>query len=80
MKKSIITLAAILIASLSFAQSGGFNYKALITDNGNALQTHNVTVRFTILENGSTSVYQETHTATTDANGCLLYTSPSPRD
>ncbi len=72
MKKSIITLAAILIASLSFAQSGGFNYKALITDNGNALQNHNVTVRFTILENGSTSVYQETHTATTDANGIIV--------
>ena len=72
MKKSILTLVAILIASLSFAQGGGFNYKALITDNGNALQNHNITARFTILENGSTSVYQETHTATTDANGIIV--------
>ncbi len=72
MKKSILILATVLIASLSFAQSGGFNYKALITDNGNALQNHNVTVRFTILENGSTSVYQETHTETTDANGIIV--------
>ena len=71
MKKSII-LTAILIASLSFAQGGGFNYKALITDNGNALSNQSVTIKFTVLENGSTSVYQETHTATTDANGIVM--------
>ena len=71
MKKSILTLAAILIASLSFAQGGGFNYKALITDNGNVLNTQPVTFKFTVLENGTTSVYQEIQTATTDANGIV---------
>ena len=71
MKKTILTLAAILIASLSFAQGGGFNYKALITENGNALANQSVTIKFTVLENGTTSVYQETHTATTDANGIV---------
>ena len=72
MKQLIITLAAILIASLSFAQGGGFNYKALITENGNALANQSVTIKFTVLENGNTSVYQETHTATTDANGIVM--------
>ena len=71
MKKTIITLAAILIASLSFAQGGGFNYKALITDNGNVLANHSVTFKFTVLENGTTSVYQETQTPTTDTNGIV---------
>ena len=71
MKKTILTLAAILIASLSFAQGGGFNYKALITDNGNVLNTQPVTFKFTVLENGATSVYQETQSATTDANGIV---------
>ncbi len=71
MKNVILTLVAILIASFSFAQGGGFNYKALITDNGNVLANHSVTFKFTVLENGTTSVYQETQTATTDANGIV---------
>ena len=69
MKTKILTLITFIITSLSFAQGGGFNYKALITDNGNVLATHSVTFKFTVLENGSTSVYQETQSATTDANG-----------
>ena len=71
MKKTILTLTAILIASLSFAQGGGFNYKALITDNGNALASQSVTIKFTVLQNGTTAIFQETHTATTDANGIV---------
>ncbi len=74
MKKSILFIVSILIASLSFAQGGGFNYKALITDNGNALANHSVSIKFTVLENGTTSVYQETQTATTDANGIVAVT------
>ncbi len=69
MKTKVLTLITFIITSLSFAQGGGFNYKALITDNGNVLATHSVTIKFTVLENGSTSVYQETQSATTDANG-----------
>ena len=69
MKTKILTVITFIITSLSFAQGGGFNYKALITDNGNVLASHSVTFKFTVLENGSTSVYQETQSATTDANG-----------
>ncbi len=71
MKKQLITLVAILIASFTFAQDG-MNYKALITDNGNALTNHTVTIQFTVLQNGTTNVYQETHTLTTDANGIVV--------
>jgi len=70
MKKQLLTIIAILIAGMTFAQSG-FNYKALITDNGNALNNQTVDFRFTLLQNGNTSVYQETQTAATDANGIV---------
>ncbi len=69
-KKHVLSLLAIFIASFTFAQTG-FNYKALITDSGNALANQSVTLRFTVLENGTTAVYQETQTATTDANGIV---------
>ncbi len=68
MKKSIILLA-MLISITSFAQYG-VNYKALIQQNGNVLANHSVNLRFTLLEN-SNPVYQETHSATTDANGIV---------
>jgi hypothetical protein len=71
MKKQVFSLIAILIASMMSAQTG-FNYKALITDNGSALANHSVNIKFTILENGTTSVYQEVHTANTDANGIVF--------
>jgi len=70
MKKQLLSLLAILIASIISAQTG-FNYKALITDNGNALANQSVSIKFTILENGTTNVYQESLTATTDANGIV---------
>ncbi len=72
MKKLFLLIA--ILASVLFvdvqAQTNGFNYKALITQNGNALVNHSVSVRFTILQNG-TQVYQETQTTTTDANGII---------
>ena len=52
------------------AQNKGFNYKALVTDNnGNPLSSQQIDVRFTIIENATTSVYEETHTVTTDESG-----------
>jgi hypothetical protein len=69
MKKQVLTLVAIFIASITLAQTNGLNYKALITNNGNVLNAQNVTFKFTVLQNGTTSVYQETQDATTDANG-----------
>ena len=70
MKKQIL-LITLLLSFGALAQNGGMNYKALITNNNNALSNHNVTIKFTILQNGTTSVYQETQTATTDANGIV---------
>ena len=70
MKKQLFTLIAILMAGMTFAQSG-FNYKALITDNGSVLNNQAVTFRFSLLQNGTANVYQETQNATTDANGIV---------
>jgi len=70
MKKNILSFIAILIVNVLLAQSG-FNYKALITQNGNALNTQSVNLKFTLLQNGSTAVYQETQSATTDTNGIV---------
>ena len=74
MKKLLSLLIAILIANFMSAQTG-FNYKALITDSGNALTNQAVTIKFSVLQNGTTSVYQETQSATTDANGIVAVNS-----
>ncbi len=65
----LLMLCVITFTQAQFTQTQGFNYKALITNNGNALSNQSVTIRFNILENGTTSVYQETQSVTTDANG-----------
>ncbi len=72
MKKLIFYFLMIFAANISFAQNGLFNYKALITENNNALANHGITFRFTILENGSTAVYKESQNTTTDANGIAV--------
>jgi len=71
MKKTITLLFTIFMVSFIYAQQG-INYKAIITNNGTVLQNQNVNVRFTILENGTTAVYEETHATTTDANGIII--------
>ncbi len=66
------TLAMLFFVFTATAQQG-INYKAIIKGgDGNAIANTATTVQFTILENGSTSVYQETHTPTTDANGIII--------
>ncbi len=72
MKKIRFFIAMLLYATLLQAQNNGFNYKAQITDNGSVVANQSVDVRFTILENGSTVVYEETQTATTDASGIFI--------
>jgi hypothetical protein len=57
-----------------YAQNQGFNYKAIVSDAGSILQNQTISVRFTILENGTSQVYQETHTTTTDDNGIIIVT------
>jgi len=72
MKKQIITLIAILIVSVSFAQNG-FNYKALITNNGNILINTPVDIKFTISNSRPLVIWQEEHTGlTTDSNGIIV--------
>ncbi len=72
MKKSIFSSFILVLFSATIFAQQGINYKAIITDKGSVLQNHNVSVRFTILENGTTSVYQENHTTTTDENGIIV--------
>jgi len=71
MKKTLLFLAAILLATTSFAQEG-INYKAIISDAGAVVASQSIDLKFTILESGTTSVYQETHAVNTDANGIVV--------
>ncbi len=74
MKKLLALIVSLFISYLTFAQQVGFNYKALITDNGNPLSNTNVNIRFTIL-NGGTTVYKEVHNGvTTDQHGIVSVT------
>ena len=71
-KKGLISIIALLFASFGFAQNG-FNYKALISENGSTLSSQNVNMRFSILDAGNTVVYSETHSGSTDANGIVAF-------
>ena len=69
--KTKITLFALLITVLSFAQNG-INYKAVIKDNfGNVVTNQPINIRFTILK-GTTNIYQETQLPMTDGNGITI--------
>ncbi len=70
--QKITFLATILMTFSGLAQSTSINYKAIIKDgSGNVVANQMVGVQFTILSN-SVNVYQETHPATTDANGLVI--------
>jgi hypothetical protein len=71
--KTIIPTLVILFVALCATAQQGINYKAIINDaNGSAIVNTAVTVQFTILENGTTPVYQETQNPTTDNNGIII--------
>lgn len=73
MKKSITLIIALLITIANFAQGRAINYKAVVKDgSGNLVAGQTIDVRFNILNDASTSVYQETHSPTTDANGIII--------
>jgi len=76
MKTTITVIVALLISISSLAQEPpGINYKAVIKDgSGNLVTSQTINVRFSILNGISTSVYEETHSATTDANGIIILT------
>ena len=72
MKKSILLLLAILVSGLTYAQTGtakGFNYKGLVTNNGNVVANAVIGVKIK-LKHGSSVKWYEEHTGVhTDANG-----------
>ena len=72
--RKLCLIAALLCASITFAQSNNINYKALIKDaNNTVVANQSITVQFTILQGvAQTNVYRETHTPTTDANGIII--------
>lgn len=71
MKKIILLAIVFLTVASTYAQQG-INYKAIVSDNGAVLQSQAVDVQFSILEDGTTLIYQETHSTTTDANGIVI--------
>ena len=74
MKNLLLIICCLFIATSGFAQSQSINYKAIIKDgSGNLVANQSVTIQFAILQGaGTTNVYQETHTPTTDANGIIV--------
>ncbi len=75
MKKKILLFVAFLIGGFSYAQTAiGFNYKAIVTDNGAPVANAIITVKVTI-KNASTVKWAETHSNVhTDANGIFSIT------
>ena len=71
--KTILQIMIFLLLGTTFAQQG-INYKALIKDgSGNVVANDLIQVQFTILQGtAQTSVYEETHSPTTDANGIVI--------
>jgi hypothetical protein len=74
-KTKIITFFALLFGAILFAQAPQkMSYQAIIRDASNNIVTNtNVGIRVSILQGSSTgtSVYQETHIATTNINGLV---------
>ena len=73
MKKIITFLAILFLTANLFAQAPQkMSYQAVIRDGSSVLVTnHAVTVKVTILQ-GSTSVYTEIHSTSTNANGLVV--------
>jgi hypothetical protein len=72
MKKYFLFVSFFLSIIMSNWAQSGFNYKAVIAQNGNVLQNQSVTLYFRILENGSVSVFEEYHMTTTDDHGIVI--------
>ncbi len=71
-QKLVFICCCILPFYIGIAQSQSINYKAIIRDNTGAILANDlVIIQFTILE-GTTNVYSENHTPTTDANGLVI--------
>ena len=66
MKK--IILLSVFFISLTFYAQNGFNYKAIVSENGQILSNHTVKVQVYFYEYG-TLMYEEEHETDTDENG-----------
>jgi hypothetical protein len=67
-----ITLALLLLFSVSIVAQQGINYKAVIKDgSGVVVPSTAIDVTFIILD-GAVNVYEETHSPNTDANGIVI--------
>jgi len=67
-----ITLALLLLFSITSFSQQGINYKAIIKDGSGSIVTNtSIQVDFVISDGGG-QVYAETHAPTTDANGIVI--------
>ncbi len=74
MKTRITLILTCIISTMCLAQNG-INYKAVIKDDiGNLITNDLIAVQFTIIQSSESgpTVYQESHTPTTDANGIIM--------
>ena len=73
MRKLLLSMSIVLTVAFAYAQvPQGINYQAVVRDGGgNELANQAVSLRMTILQNNSTTVYQETHSATTNDFGLV---------
>ncbi|MDP6909053.1 MAG: collagen-like protein, partial [Flavobacteriales bacterium] len=73
MRTILLSMSIVLTVVFAYAQAPqGINYQAVVRDaGGNELVSQAVSLRMTILENNTTTVYQETHSATTNDFGLV---------
>lgn len=73
MKMKLMLFIYLLILIPAVYAQQGINYKAIVSDaDGKILTNSTITVQFTILENGTTNMYSESHNPTTDDNGIII--------
>ena len=73
MKSKLFLGLFLTIIGITLHAQQGINYKAVITNNGSILSNQVVYLRFTVLQSGTTKVYQEEHSNTiTDPNGIVI--------
>ncbi len=75
-KKTIFSFAMLLFSTLLYAQTNeGFNYKAIVSNNGNPVTNGQVAIKFELRNATGTLVWSETHSnVPTDANAICSIT------
>ena len=73
MRTILLSMSIVLTAVFAYAQvPQGINYQAVVRDGGgNELANQAVSLRMTILQNNTSTVYQETHSVTTNDFGLV---------